>query len=69
MKKVNIGGMLAVIFMSAFLLGACGKTENIIAREVMSDLSLSRATVFREYAKIKQVTGANYNKKDGTWTI
>ena len=33
------------------------------------NLSLSRATVFREYAKIKQVTGANYNKKDGTWTF
>ena len=45
------------------------ENKHLSVEQVMSDLSLSRATVFREYAKIKQVTGANYNKKDGTWTF
>ena len=30
---------------------------------------MARATVFRDYAKIKKVTGAMYDKKTSTWTL
>ena len=35
----------------------------------MAELDISRSTVFRDYAKIKKVTGAVYDKKTLTWTL
>ena len=45
--------------------------ENIhlSAEQVMAELDISRATVFRDYAKIKRVTGAAYDKNTSTWTL
>lgn len=45
--------------------------ENIhlSVEQVMVELDISRATVFRDYAKIKKVTGAVYDKKTSTWTL
>lgn len=37
--------------------------------QVMAELDISRSTVFRDYAKIKKVTGAVYDKKTSTWTL
>ena len=44
--------------------------ENIhlSVEQVMAELDISRATVFRDYAKIKRVTGAAYDKNTSTWT-
>lgn len=44
-----------------------GKTGVVTRR--MAELDISRATVFRDYAKIKKVTGAMYDKKTSTWTL
>ena len=35
----------------------------------MAELDISRATVFRDYAKIKRITGAAYDKNISTWTL
>ena len=35
----------------------------------MAELDISRATVFRDYTKIKKVKGAVYDKKASTWTL
>ena len=44
------------------------KKNNILSvEEVMAELSISRATVFRDYAKIRKITGAVYDKKTGEW--
>lgn len=45
--------------------------ENIhlSVEQVMAELDISRATVFRDYAKIKKVTGAAYDKNTSTWTL
>ena len=45
--------------------------ENIhlSVEQVMAEFDISRATVFRDYAKIKKVTGAMYDKKTSTWTL
>lgn len=45
--------------------------ENIhlSVEQVMAELDISRATVFRDYAKIKKVTGAAYDKNSSTWTL
>lgn len=43
--------------------------QTLSVEQVMTAFDISRATVFREYNKIKQVTGASYSKKTGTWTI
>ncbi len=45
--------------------------ENIhlSVEQVMAELDISRATVFRDYAKIKRVTGASYDKSTSTWTL
>lgn len=37
--------------------------------QVMAELDISISTVFRDYAKIKKVTGAVYDKKTSTWTL
>ena len=41
----------------------------VTTEQVMAELDISRATVFRDYAKIKKVTGAMYDKKTSTWTL
>lgn len=45
--------------------------ENIhlSVEQVMAEMDISRATVFRDYEKIKKVTGAMYDKKTSTWTL
>ena len=45
--------------------------ENIhlSVEEVMSEFGISRSTVFRDYAKIKKVTGAVYDTTTSTWTL
>ncbi len=45
--------------------------ENIhlSVEQVMAELDISRATVFRDYAKIKRITGAAYDKNTSTWTL
>ena len=35
----------------------------------IKEMYISRSTVFRDYAKIKKVTGAGYDKKTSTWTL
>lgn len=42
---------------------------HLSVEQVMAELDISRATVFRDYAKIKKVTGAIYDKKTSTWTL
>ena len=42
---------------------------HLSVEQVMAELDISRATVFRDYAKIKKVTGAMYDKKTSTWTL
>ena len=37
--------------------------------KIIAELDISRATVFRDYAKIKKITGAMYDKKTSTWTL
>ena len=41
---------------------------HLSVEQVMAELDISRSTVFRDYAKIKKVTGAVYDKKTSTWT-
>ena len=42
---------------------------NLSVEQVMTELDISRATVFRDHAKIKKVTGAMYDKRTSTWTL
>ncbi|MGN0400166.1 MAG: DeoR family transcriptional regulator [Blautia sp.] len=42
---------------------------HLSVEQVMAELDISRATVFRDYAKIKKVTGAMYDKKTSTWSL
>lgn len=42
---------------------------HLSVEQVMAELDISRSTVFRDYAKIKKVTGAAYDKKTSTWTL
>ena len=42
---------------------------HLSVEQVMAELDISRATVFRDYAKIKEVTGAMYDKKISTWIL
>lgn len=46
----------------------CGNIH-LSVEQVMAELDISRATVFRDFAKIKKVTGAMYDKKTSTWTL
>lgn len=39
------------------------ENRHLSVEQVMVELDISRATVFRDYAKIKKVTGAIYDKK------
>ena len=42
---------------------------HLSVEQVMAELDISRSTVFRDYAKIKKVTGGVYDKKTSTWTL
>lgn len=42
---------------------------HLSVEQVMAELDISRETVFQDYAKIKKVTGAMYDKKISTWTL
>lgn len=46
----------------------CGNLH-LSVEQVMAELDISRATVFRDYAKIKKVTGAVYDKRTSTWKL
>jgi len=35
----------------------------------MAEFDISRATVFRDYAKIKEIIGASFDKAISTWTL
>lgn len=43
------------------------ENNQLTVEEVMDALKISRATVFRDYAKIRKKCGAVYNKKKGEW--
>ena len=38
-------------------------------RKTMAEFDISRATVFRDYAKIKKITGAVYDKNESVWKL
>ena len=46
---------------------ACPVTK--IVEQVMVEFDISRATVFRDYAKIKKITGAVYDKNESVWKL
>ena len=43
--------------------------KHLTVEEVMVALDISRATVFREYAKIRKKCGFSYDKKTGLWSV
>jgi ATP-dependent DNA helicase RecG len=43
--------------------------RHLTVEQVMAEFDISRATVFREYGKIKKITGALYDKVSSTWTL
>lgn len=42
---------------------------HLSVEQVMSTFNISRATVFRDYARIKKLIGITYDKKTGTWNL
>ena len=38
-------------------------------KTLMAEFDISRATVFRDYAKIKKITGAVYDKNESGWKL
>lgn len=40
-----------------------------IINKCMAEFDISRATVFRDYAKIKKITGAVYDKNESVWKL
>ncbi|SKC04904.1 DeoR-like helix-turn-helix domain-containing protein [Lachnospiraceae bacterium] len=46
-----------------------GKDEKITVEQVMAEFDISRSTVFRDYAKIKKITGAVYDKNESLWKL
>ena len=45
------------------------ENRQLTVEEVMAALDISRATVFRDYAKIRKKCGISYNKRIGLWLI
>lgn len=45
------------------------ENNQLTVEEVMNALNISRATVFRDYAKIHKKCGAAYDKKTGEWYL
>lgn len=50
-------------------IGSGVRNLHLSIEQVMAELDISRAMVFRDYVKIKKVTGAMYDKKTSTWTL
>ena len=42
---------------------------HLTVEQVMAEFDISRATVFRDYAKIKKITGAVYDKNESVWKL
>lgn len=42
---------------------------HLTVEQVMAEFDISRAAVFKDYAKIKKVTGAVFDKRTSTWTL
>ena len=45
------------------------KNKMLSVEEVMAELDISRATVFKDYGKIKRITGTTYIEKTGEWIL
>jgi ATP-dependent DNA helicase RecG len=43
--------------------------RHLTVEQVMAEFDISKATVFREYGKIKKITGALYDKASSTWIL
>lgn len=45
------------------------ENKHLTVEQVMAEFDISRATVFRDYAKIKKITGAVYDKNESVWKL
>ena len=45
------------------------ENKQLTVEQVMAEFGISRATVFRDYAKIKKITGAVYDKNESVWKL
>ena len=45
------------------------ENKHLTVEHVMAEFDISRATVFRDYAKIKKITGAVYDKNESVWKL
>ena len=45
------------------------ENKHLTVEQVMAEFDISRATVFRNYAKIKKITGAVYDKNESVWKL
>ncbi len=45
------------------------ENKHLTVEQVMAEFGISRATVFRDYAKIKKITGAVYDKNESVWKL
>ena len=43
--------------------------KHLTVEQVMAEFDISRATVFRDYAKIKKISGAVYDKNESVWKL
>ena len=53
----------------AVIVNMIKENKHLTVEEVMVALDISRATVFREYAKIRKKCGFSYDKKTGLWSV
>lgn len=45
------------------------ENKHLTVEQVMAEFDISRATVFRDYAKIKKISGAIYDKNESVWKL
>ena len=45
------------------------ENKHLTVEQVMAEFDISRATVFRDYAKRKKITGAVYDKNESVWKL
>ena len=45
------------------------ENKHLTLEQVMAEFDISRATVFRDYAKIKKITGAVCDKNESVWKL
>ena len=45
------------------------ENKHLTVEQVMAEFDISRSTVFRDYAKIKKITGAVYDKNESLWKL